>query len=136
MRAQRLKTLAWKGTSLTLLILLGGMAMGAALAVYDLNRFSPIPSTIMLIFPFVVGMIIGVLTTSFAQALGVFFFTVLVYALADFLVLTFPEMIHAHLGREITMQVSVVKALTGGIIFVLPLTLIGIILGKLVSRGD
>jgi hypothetical protein len=34
------------------------------------------------------------------------------------------------------VQVSVVQALTSGIIYILPLTLIGIILGKIISRGD
>lgn len=136
MRAQRLKNLVWKGLSLALLVLLGGIAMGAALAVYDLDRFSPIPSAIMLIFPLAVGVLIGILTGSLAQALGVFFFMIVVYAAADSLILTFPELIHARLGTEITLQLSVVRALTGGIIFILPLTLIGIILGKIIARGD
>jgi len=121
---------------LALLVLLGGIAMGAALAVYDLNRFSPIPSSIMLIFPLLVGVLMGILTTSFPQALGVFLLTLLVFALADFFALSLPEFIHAHLGREIAMQVSVAHALADGFIYILPLTLIGIILGKIIARGD
>jgi len=110
--------------------------MGAALAVYDLNKFSPIPSAVMLIFPLLVGVIIGILTTSFPQALGVFLLTLLVFALADSFALSLPEFIHVHLGRGIAMQVSVAHALTDGIIFILPLTIIGIILGKIIARGD
>lgn len=134
MRARRIKPL--KILSLALLVLLGGIAMGTALAVYDLNRFSPIPSSIMLIFPLLVGVIIGILTSTLGQALGVFLLAVLVYALADSLALSFPEFIHTHLGTEITVQVSVVHALTSGIIYILPLALIGIMLGKIISRGD
>jgi len=122
--------------NLTLLILLGGIAMGAALAVYDLDKFSPIPSAVMLVFPLLIGVLIGILTRSLGQALGVFLLTILVYALADFLALSLPEFLHAHLGREIAMQVSVVQALTNGIIYILPLAIIGIILGKIISRGD
>lgn len=134
MRARRIKPL--RVLSLILLTLLGGIAMGAALAVYDLNKFAPIPSAIMLVFPLLVGVLIGILTPTFGQALGVFILTILVYALADFLALSLPEMIHAHLGMEITMQVSVVQALTNGILYILPLAIIGIILGKIISRGD
>jgi hypothetical protein len=135
-RAQKVKDVGLKVISLGLLTILGGVATGTALAVYDLNRFSPIPSTALLIFPFIVGMIIGILTTGFSQALVVFLLTLLVYALTSFFTLSLPELIHAHLGREITMQLSVVHALANGIIYILPLTIIGIILGKIISRGD
>ena len=134
MKVQRIK--ASRVFSWILLVLLGGIAMGAALTVYDLNRFSPIPSTVMLLVPLLIGVIIGILTPSFAQALGVFLLAILVFALAESLALSLPEFVHIHLGREITMQVSVVQALTSGILYILPLTLVGIILGKIISRGD
>lgn len=135
MRARRASK-SWRVISLVLLVLLGGIAMGAALAVYDLSKFSPIPSSVMLLVPLLVGVIMGILTRSFAQALGAFLLTILVFALAESLALVLPELLHAHLGKEIALQVSVVRALTSGIIYILPLALIGIILGKIIARGD
>lgn len=132
----KIKSIVPRILRLALLTLLGGIAIGTALAVYDLSKFSPIPSTVMLIFPFVVGVIIGILTTSLNQALVVLLLTLLVYAFTSFFALSLPEFIHAHLGREIMMQLSVVHALGNGIIYVLPLTIIGIILGKFISRSD
>ncbi|MFQ6090407.1 MAG: hypothetical protein ACE5LD_03110 [Candidatus Bipolaricaulia bacterium] len=95
MKERRARSKALRVLSLTLLVLLGGLAMGAALAVYDLNRFSPIPSSLMLLVPLLIGVIIGILTPSFAQALGSFLLAIFVFALAESLALVLPELLHA-----------------------------------------
>ncbi len=122
--------------SFALVALLSGIALGAATAVFDLNKFAPIPANLMLLFPFLIGIAIGTLTRSFAQALGAFLVALLVYALVDVLALVTPELIHAHLGRGVVTQSSVARALLNGIIYVLPLTIVGLLIGKIITRGD
>ncbi|GEM_PF-1954442 len=130
-RASRLGLLG-----LAAMILLSGTSLGASMAVHSLSRFAPIPSGLMLVFPLLVGLALGVLTRGLAQALGAFLLVIGVYFAADFLALSLPELIYAHLGREIVTQLSVARALVDGFIYVLPLTLIGLLVGKLVIKGD
>lgn len=90
----------------------------------------------MLLFPVLIGIAIGILTRSFAQALGAFLLALVVYSLVDVLALVTPELIHTHLGRGIVTQSSVARALLNGIVYVLPLTIVGLLIGKVITRGD
>jgi len=122
--------------SFIFLVLISGIALGAATAVFDLNKFAPLPANLMLLFPFLIGTALGILTRSFAQALGAFLSSLIIYALVDVLILATPELIYTHLGRGVVTQTSVARALLDGIIYVLPLTIIGLLVGKLIARGD
>lgn len=121
---------------LSLVILLSGISLGASMAVHTLSRFAPIPAGLMLAFPLLVGVVLGLLTRGLAQALGVSLLVIGVYFAANSLALILPELIHAHLGREIVTQLSVAQALVDGFIYVLPLMLIGLLGGKLLIKGD
>lgn len=116
------------------MILLSSLASGAAFSIYDLSEFSPLPGFSSFLIPLIVGASMGVLTRSLGQALlavllvSLLGIGVIVYALS------YPELRSDQLGIEIVASISLRKAIISGFFYMLPLTLIGVLLGKLLFR--
>jgi len=119
---------------LGLMILLSSLASGAAFSIYDLSEFSPLPGFLSFLVPLIAGASIGALTRSLGQALLVVLLVsllgigVIVYALS------YPELRSDHLGLEIVASISLRNAIISGFFYILPLTLIGVLIGKLMFR--
>ena len=116
------------------MILLSSVASGAAFTVYDLSEFSPLPGFLPFLIPLIAGASMGMLTRSLGQALlavllvSLLGIGVVVYALS------YPELRSDHLGLEIVASISLRKAIISGFFYVFPLTLVGLLIGKLVFR--
>ncbi len=119
---------------LGLIILLSSLASGAAFAIHELSEFSPLPGFVSFLIPLIAGASIGVLTRSLGQALlavllvSLLGIGVIVYALS------YPELKSNYLGIEIVASISLRKAIISGFFYMLPLTLIGVLIGKLLFR--
>lgn len=118
---------------LALLSLLGGIALGTSLAMYDLDVFSPLPGPITFLTPLIVGVSIGALAPTLQRALIVMFVAIIIYGAVDIFSLSYPEF--GRLG-ELGIEFSALKAVLNGFVYVIPLTLIGLILGKSLFGGD
>lgn len=119
---------------LGLMSVLGGLAAGAAFTVYDLSEFSPLPGFLSFLIPLIVGISIGALTRSLGQALLTVIFISLLGIGVMMAALLYPELRSDYLGLEIVGAFSLRKAVISGGIFIFPLTLIGVLLGKLLFR--
>jgi len=118
------------------LSLLMGFTAGAGLAIYHLGEFSNVPSVVALLLPLLAGGFIGALTPQLNQALGAFLLVIIISALVSAFMLAYPEFRVDRLGIGIALELSVINSLKNVILFALPLTLVGLILGKFLSRSE
>jgi len=127
---KRVKNILSEFLELIVLILLGGITLGAAFAIYDLTEFSPIPSAISFIIALIVGATIGMLTRGLERALIVTILVTLVGGVVIVYALSYPELREAYVGTEVITALSTRKAVINVFFYVFPLTLVGIFIGK------
>lgn len=119
---------------LGLLITLSSLVAGAAFAVYELGEFSPLPGFVSFLVPLIAGASIGALIRSLGQALLAVILISLLGIGVMMSALLYPELRGDYLGIEIVGAFSLRKAIISGFFFIFPLTLIGILVGKLLFR--
>ncbi|MCS6903244.1 MAG: hypothetical protein NZO41_03075 [Candidatus Bipolaricaulota bacterium] len=112
-----------------------GIIAGLAMATQALPLFAPVPALVLVGSVFLAGLGMGSLFKNLTQVLLAVIFTVIVSVLVMTLALVYPEMgPEALLGVEAALAGAFRKAILSGFFFVLPLTLIGALLGRLFSR--
>lgn len=112
-----------------------GLVAGLAMATQALPLFSPVPGVVLLGSVFLAGLGMGSLMRDLAQVLLAVIVTVLLSMVVMTLALVYPEMgPEAALGVEAALSGALQKAVISGFLFVLPLTLVGALVGRLFSR--
>jgi len=119
-----------------ILSLLMGFTSGAGLAIYHLGEFSHLPSIVALLLPFLAGGFIGVLIPQLNQALGAFLLVIFISATVSTILLAYPEFQVNRLGMGIALELSITNSLKNVILYAIPLTLVGLIVGKFLTRSE
>lgn len=116
---------------------LTGLASGLALATREMTRFSPVSDPWGFGIIFLAGIGLGALSRNFARLLIAILLVLLVAGTIMTLALIYPEMDpEALLGVGAAFSMALRKAVVNIFFFVLPLTLIGAMLGRIFSRHD
>lgn len=123
-------TKSW-GTLLA--IILTGLTVGLALATRELLRFSPVPESFLLILIVLAGIALGSLVHDFARLLVAILVVTLVGGAVMMAALLFSELGDTALGLEAAFSVALSKAVRN-VFFIVPLTLIGSMVGRLFHR--
>lgn len=114
-----------------------GLVAGLAMATQSLRIFSPVPGPILFGAVLLAGVGLGSLVRSLAQVLLAVIVTVVVSMIVMASALVYPEMgPEAALGVEAALTSALRIAVISGFFFVLPLTLIGAMFGRLFSRHE
>ncbi|MCS6937388.1 MAG: hypothetical protein NZ610_06855 [Candidatus Bipolaricaulota bacterium] len=112
-----------------------GIVAGLAMATQSLPLFAPVPGWMLLGSVVVAGVGMGSLFKNLTQVLLAVILTVIVSVMVTTLALVYPEMgPEALLGVEAALAGAFRKALINGFFLVLPLTLIGALVGRFFSR--
>lgn len=112
-----------------------GLIAGLAMATQALPLFSPVPGLVLLASVFLAGLAMSSLVRHLTQVLLVVILAVIVSVIVMTVALVYPEMgPEALLGVEAALAGAFRKAIISGFFFVLPLTLIGALAGRLFSR--
>lgn len=120
---------------LTLSVLMG-FVIGAGSAMTDLSDFSRVPVIVFYVFPVLAGILVGALTQHLGQAIGTLLLVLTFSALVDAMALAYPELRVERLGREVALELSAAKALLSLVVVSTPLALVGLLMSKLIGRGD
>ncbi len=117
--------------------LLVGLVAGLAMATQALPLFSPVPEALLFGSVLLAGVGMGSLVRNLAQVLLAVIVTVFVSMVMITAALVYPELgAEAALGVEAALAGTLRRAVISSFFFVLPLTLIGALLGRFFSRHD
>lgn len=114
------------------LALLMGFILGTGIVLQDFSEFSDLPSALTWLFPLVAGAFIGALIPSLSRALAALLLMIAIGAGVSALALSYPEYVVGRLGQEIAFELSLVTSLRG-VVIAAPLSIVGLLLGKLIS---
>jgi hypothetical protein len=114
--------------------LVAGIVLGTGVTLANLSEFTLLPETVAWLFPVAAGMLIGLLIPELGRALGTLLLMVPIGAAVSLGALIYPEYAVGRLGAEIALELSLVPALRG-VLLSLPLSIAGLLLGKILTRG-
>jgi hypothetical protein len=112
-----------------------GVLTGIGITLASLSDFSYLPSFFGYVIALVAGGYIGLLTRRLNHGLVALLLATLVSAAVSTLALAYPEFQVHHLGLEVAVELSALQGLTGSVLAV-PLLIVGLLLGKLISRFE
>lgn len=121
-------------SQMLVLSMLMGLTVGVGLMLTELHPYANVPIWVGYVLIVVAGLMTGLLVSDLSRALGTYLLILIVGGAVSILALAYPELQMDRLGTQVALDLSIINTMKKLVLLALPLTLLGLILGKFVSR--
>ncbi len=121
-------------SQMLVLSMLMGLTVGVGLMLTELHPYATVPIWVGYVLIVVAGLMTGLLVSDLSRALGTYLLILIVGGAVSILALAYPELQMDRLGTQVALDLSIINTMKKLVLLALPLTLLGLILGKFIAR--